>query len=52
MVQEKWYKSKKASTQALALLGKASEEAEFSKREEIYASLRPEMTTEFRSHII
>ena len=49
LITEKVYKLKKMPADTAALIAKTSEEADFKKREEIFAAYREELVAEFRS---
>ena len=48
VVNSKWHSKKKVSVQARLRLSLANDEADFSKREAIYNSLRSHLCAEFR----
>ena len=50
VVSEKWHKKKKVTPQARAKLIQAGKETDFQVREEVYETLREEMSNEFRDN--
>ena len=51
IVTEKLNKTKKLKAESTALLSSTNTEKDYSKREEIYNNLRPELTTVFRYNL-